>query len=111
MEVKSTHFEESWNDSRNLHEVKIFIPGVPRDSISLEVKGQEVSITAARNLMLEDDEEFIHREFAPTVDFKKSFLLPEELDLSSIEASCRNGVLLLSISRAPEKEARKIKVH
>ncbi len=43
-------------------------------------------------------------------DYQRSFTLPDEIDTNNIEASISNGVLRMSLRKAPEAQARKITV-
>ena len=43
-------------------------------------------------------------------DYQRSFRLPDQIDRDNIQANLRDGVLRLTLSKAPEAQARKIEV-
>jgi HSP20 family molecular chaperone IbpA len=53
--------------------------------------------------------ELVHGEYG-IGDYQRSFTLPDEVDRDNIEASLSNGVLRVTLPKAPEAQTRKITV-
>lgn len=45
-----------------------------------------------------------------TGDYQRTFTLPDEIDRDAIEASLKEGLLRISLKKAPEAQTRKITV-
>ncbi len=77
------------------------LPGVKVEDLNIEVKENELSLEAPRDLG--DD------LLGPAL-FKRKLTLPQEIDADGIEASLKQGVLHITVPRAQASLARKIEV-
>lgn len=90
--------------------VQAAIPGLDKDDVDLEIDDKERTITLKSTKSAEetkhDSEDYISREIKFS-SFTRSFSVKDpNLDLVSIEATHKNGVLEL---RIPKKEAEEFK--
>ncbi len=87
----------------------IDMPGVSKDSLSVDVDQNVLSVKGAINLHTPEG-------LSPTYmdvhsgTFERHFTLGEQLDSSAIEAHLEQGVLKLSIPRSEKHKPRKIEV-
>lgn len=95
--------------------LKVELPEVRREDVRVSVDNGVLTIAGERHMELdEEDKESQHRRVERLYgSFSRSFTLPEEADESAIDASYRDGMLLLSIPKAekPRPRAIEVKVH
>ena len=86
------------------YSINIAAPGLPKDAVSVEVKGDVLTVSSEIN----EEKESSH--FCSS--FKKSWTLPEDVDVEKIDASYNNGVFVVSVPRAEpiEPTVKKIKI-
>lgn len=79
--------------------VRFDMPGVKRENIKVEVKGQQLTIASSRE-----------RGSRGVEKFERSFVLPESIDDSKIEVAYEDGVLSLLLPKAAAAKPRAIEV-
>lgn len=85
------------------------VPGATRESLSLRIDGDTLTIEAPLGLDLPEGLEPVYAEVR-SAQYRRSFTLSRELDPSRIEAKMQSGVLRLSIPKAEEAKPRRIEV-
>jgi HSP20 family protein len=92
---------------------QIDLPGVNPDSIDIDVDDRTLTVRAERPAIQldtsQDDNNWLSRERAAGA-YARQISLGAGLDLASIEANYRDGVLTLTIPVAEEAKPRKIAV-
>ncbi len=85
--------------------IEAAVPGLTKDDIEVEIKDDVLTISGKSNQEKGySDSNFVRRELKRS-RFQRSFALGATLDKDSISASCKDGVLRLSIPKVnPEKE-------
>ena len=86
------------------------IPGVNPQAVDITVKGDALTIKGSIPPVELQDGEVFHRRERPSGTFVRSLQLPFRADSGKVSASCRNGVLRLSIPRSEEDKAQKIEI-
>jgi HSP20 family protein len=81
--------------------VRLEVPGVPPDQITIETQGRTLTVAGKRDLVAPEGSGF-HRRERGSGGFSRSLQLPDDLDLARTEASYAHGLLTL---RVPMKEA------
>jgi HSP20 family protein len=89
-------------------EVIVDLPGVAVDGLQVRLENDLLRIYGHVTTPGESGR-LLYREF-PEGDFYRAFTLEGEFDRESIEAHLRNGVLRLTIPKAPEAKPRRIQV-
>jgi HSP20 family protein len=89
--------------------IKVDMPGVGEDDVDIVLEKGILTINGYVSLAAPVGFELAHSEYG-IGDYQRSFRLPKEVDQESIEASIKNGVLHLTLQKAPEAKARKIAV-
>lgn len=96
-----------YDDGENFH-VRAELPGLNQDKIELSVAGDVLTLKADRPL--EDVGGSYHRRERNAGSFSRSINLPDTVDANSVRASYVNGVLEVTLPRAPEVRPRKISI-
>ncbi len=85
------------------------LPGVKSEDLELTSHLSTLSISASNTVEADPDMRLIHREFT-SPDYNCSFNLPDEVDLSRIEASLKNGLLDIRLGLKEAAIPKKIEV-
>jgi HSP20 family molecular chaperone IbpA len=85
------------------------MPGASEDSIDITLEKNVLNIRAAVEFEVPNGHSLVYGEYA-VGDYERSFVLPNEIDRSKIEASVKDGVLHLFLPKSPETQPRKIAV-
>lgn len=89
--------------------VTALIPGL--DTESLEMNVVENRFLLKGNPKKEPNEGYqLIREEIPTSEFMRSFDLPFKINSDRVEATLKNGVLVVKLPKADEEKAKKITV-
>jgi HSP20 family protein len=86
------------------------LPGVPKESLNLNVEGDTVTIEGALALDVPEGLEVTHAEVS-LPRFRRVFTLSKELNSNKIAAELDNGVLTLRIPKADHAQPRRIPVN
>ena len=90
--------------------VQLAVPGLKKEDFKIELKEKLLSISVEKSIEKEQSETqptYNLKEFGFT-SFKRSFTLPETIELDAITAQYEQGVLQLDI---PKKDSAKINSH
>ena len=85
------------------------MPGVPREQLELKVEGESLQIEGGVQPRTPDGLEAIHAELR-VPRYRRSFTLSRELDTARIEATLKDGVLMLRIPKQAHAQPRRIPV-
>lgn len=86
------------------------LPGIPEESISIEVKDETLSITAEREKTEETTAEGFYRYERRYGTFARAVGLPQGVDQEQIAARYENGVLEVRVPKPVEAKPRKIEL-
>lgn len=88
--------------------VKAEVPGVPRENISVDLKGDILTVSGEKADERKSDEEregtVYHRMERSYGKFERSIRLPKHIDRKGIQATCKDGMLTV---RVPKKQVEK----
>jgi HSP20 family protein len=90
--------------------VVIELPGVSKDDLSLEVRGNTIRISGKKQVEYGGSVS-MHRRERISGGFDRTISLPVQLDAGRIKAEYRDGILALSLPRAESDKPRQIKVN
>jgi len=104
-----------WKPSADIREneqqyvIEIDLPGVDPESIDIALKSGVLTVSGSRQLRVEDggDYKLVERRAG---EFQRRFTLPELADEEAVEAACDRGVLIVTINKKAENNARHIRV-
>jgi len=88
------------------------LPGLKRDEIEIHAEDSRIVIRGAREAGAVGDIpcEQYHRVERGHGRFSRAFALPEPIDVDSIAADLKDGILTVTIPKSTERGARKINV-
>jgi len=85
------------------------VPGVNEKDIQVTINQGTLSIKGERRVDAPDDY-VVHRQERGAVTFARAFSLPVAVDTDKISAVVKDGVLQITLAKAPEAQPRKIGV-
>ena len=91
--------------------VKIDVPGVDPDEIDLSIAGDTLYMTGERKHEVERGDENYHIIERGYGKFARRVKLPTSVDVDSVKASYKNGVLTVKLPKLEEKKTEKIRVN
>jgi HSP20 family protein len=86
------------------------VPGVRPDDIDVSMDNGILSVSGERHPIARDEESGVQRIERATGRFLRRFTLPETANAEAITAKCADGILEVTIPKAPEVQARRITV-
>lgn len=90
--------------------VKVDLPGLKQEEISVEVEGDALTIKGERKQEVEKKEGQVHRIERSYGSFLRSFSLPSNIDAAKVNATYKNGVLDIVLPKREGDKAKEIKV-
>jgi HSP20 family protein len=85
-------------------------PGVDRNTLDVTVVGDVVTVRGQRTPEADAAQASYYRRERPSGAFARSIVLNERLNADGADATYRNGILRVQLSRAPEASPRKIAI-
>lgn len=83
------------------------MPGVAKDDVSVNVDNGKLSISGVRNLQVSGAANW--EEFAD-VEYRRSFSVPQSIDVAKVNAELKDGVLKLHLPKSEAAKPRMIKI-
>ena len=106
----------SWSPSTDIYETKddfvfkLEVPGMNKDDIQIEFNNDTLNIKGDRKEEKEINKEDYHRIERCCGSFSRSFNLPKNVDEKTTDASMKDGILELRISKKEEAKTRAIPI-
>ena len=95
------------------YEMRLEMPGIPKDDINIEVTQNTLEISAKHEESKEEkDKNWLRRERSST-SFYRALELPEELKTDNVDAEFIDGILILKLPKVepkPEDKPKRIKI-
>ena len=86
------------------------LPGIPEESISVELNEDALTVSATREQTAEVSKESFFRFERRFGTFARTVALPQGVDESAIKADYRNGVLEVHVAKPEVQKPRKIQI-
>lgn len=86
------------------------LPGIPQDSISLEVENDTLTISAQRERTSEVSNDRFHRFERRYGSFARAVGLPQGTDPEAVKAEYHDGVLEVHVPKPEESKPRRIQI-
>ncbi len=83
------------------------LPGMSERDVDLKIEGQVLTVKGERK---SQEGYGYHQTESFYGTFSRSFTLPDSVDLSSIKADYKNGILTITVPQKPEVRPRTIKI-
>ncbi|MFZ1343070.1 Hsp20/alpha crystallin family protein [Thiothrix eikelboomii] len=93
-------------------EVYAFVPGVEAKSLDIQIDKNLLTLQGERTLALpkEDNKLTVYAQERFSGKFKRVITLPDDVDVSKVNASYKDGVLHISIQRREEAQPKRIEI-
>ena len=88
----------------------IEMPGVNKDDLTLEVRGNAIRISGKKAIDYGGNAS-VHRRERVAASFDRTITLPVQLDPDRVTAEYRDGVLAFSLARAESDKPKAIKIN
>jgi HSP20 family protein len=100
------------NVFRKEHDIVVIaeVPGVKKDDLSIEAKGNTIRIAGTKRIASADGTS-VHRRERRSGRFDRTVTLPIEIDAESIKAECRDGILAVFLPRVERDKPRAIAIN
>ena len=95
------------HETKDEYLVKVDLPGVKADDVSVEVNDNVLSISGSRVAQETGQAQLIERPYG---SFVRTLTLPQGVESDSIEAGYEEGVLELRIPKPAEQKPKKITI-
>ncbi|XP_057848304.2 16.9 kDa class I heat shock protein 2 [Cryptomeria japonica] len=93
-----------WKETPEAHVFKADLPGLKKEDIKIQVEdGRILQISGERTKEEVDKNDKYHRVERQSGSFVRRFRLPENAKMDNINARMENGVLTVTVPKAPEK--------
>lgn len=86
------------------------MPGCKTDEIELFVHGNTLTISGEKKEFAEKKEENFYHVERQCGGFRRDLVLPGEVDPDKVDASCKDGVLTITLPKIEKARAKKVKV-
>ncbi len=106
----------SWTPLANISEteteylIRAELPDVSKEDVKVTVDENVITISGERRKEAEHKDEKVHRIESFYGSFERSFRLPEDADVTAIQAESRNGVLKVRVPKTPAPKPRTVEV-
>ncbi len=89
--------------------LEVSAPGIPKENISVDVENNMLVIAGEhKQENNEEKDNYTRREFRQS-SFKRSFMLPENVNAENIKARCNNGIISISLPKVNQQKLEKRK--
>ena len=88
-------------ESNDNFRIELAVPGLTKKDITINVEKDVLSISATRETVQKEGEKYTRKDFSYD-NFKRTFQLPDTVDVSNIKASFKNGILEVTIAKKEE---------
>jgi HSP20 family protein len=95
-----------WEDQQQLY-AEVELPGVCQEDVGVTVQDRQLLISFARKSP--ENRQFIYNERSYGC-FERRLALPDSINVDTIKAEMRDGILQITLEKMPEAQPRKIEV-
>lgn len=90
--------------------LKADLPGVKTEDLDVSVQANVLSISGKREQERKTEDEHFHMTERSYGTFTRSFTLPEGVDTKSLDAELKDGVLTVTLPKAPEAKPQRVQI-
>ena len=97
------------NDLGDHFEVVAEVPGFAKENLHIKIQGNYLEISGSHEVDAPEGYA-VHRVERGTASFNRSFTLPSDVDSEKVEATLKNGLLVLTLPMAEASKPKQITV-
>jgi HSP20 family protein len=109
-------YEGDWLPAMDMRETdnevvaSVELPGLSKGDIKVSVKNNVLSITGEKKTEKAEENQNIHRVERAYGYFKRSVVLPVEVDSEKVKATFKDGVLKITLPKVESKKPKEIPI-
>lgn len=92
-----------------IYSVKMEVPGVTKENLSITIEDDELKITAESSLETADNS-LKYADFSAR-NYSRTFRVGNDIDRNKIDAKLENGILTLTLHKSEEVKPKKIRIN
>ena len=97
-------------EDENGYVLEAELPGLAQNDVDVKVEENLLTISSVKTEEKEEKKASYHIRERSESSFKRSFVLPQNVDKESIAAKFKNGLLILEMQKRKEDKTRSIQV-
>ena len=97
-------------EDKNSYKLTLELPGLDKDNVDVKLEDGVLTVKGEKKEENESKDSRFHRVERHYGSFVRSFRLPESVKREKIEATFKNGLLLINIPKAEEAKPKEIEV-
>jgi HSP20 family protein len=97
-----------YGDAETLY-VEVLVPGIEPEKLDITVQENVLTVSGER-AAVDDKDRTWHRRERDNGKFVRTLELPVDVDADLVKASCKNGVLIITLPKAAAARPKKINV-
>ena len=90
--------------------IEALLPGVDPKDVDLSVLGTTVTISGERKPFVETEGQVVHRSELGSGTFSRTLELPVDIDPNKVNAQCKDGVMVITLTKAEHAKPKKIDI-
>ena len=90
--------------------IDVEVPGMDKKDIDLNVDNNTLTISGERKFEKEEDGKQFHRVESHYGSFSRSFTLPDNANVETINATYNNGILNITVDKSEKSMKKQIKI-
>ncbi len=98
------------SEDQDYYYVRAELPGVKPENLEVQIKDKNLVIRGERKIPAEQREVNYHRREREAGFFRRVVTLPGPVNPDRVEASCKDGILTVKLSKPEEVKPRRIKI-
>ncbi len=112
LETRRDSFAPSINISETEKQfvIEVEVPGVDKKDIELNVERKTLTISGERKFEKKEDGKHYHRVESHYGNFSRSFTLPDNVNIETINAAYHNGILSITVDKSEQSMRKQIKI-
>lgn len=96
-------------EGKDEYKIEVAAPGLSKEDFKVEVDGNILTISSEKEEKKESkDENVLRREFCYS-SFRRSFTLPDDVNVDKIKASHNDGILTVTLPKKEEAKTKTVK--
>ena len=109
-------YEGDWCPSMDVKETDdeitalVELPGIAKEDIKVSVRGDVLTVSGEKSQEKSDTKENVHRVERSYGFFKRSVVLPAEVETSKVKASFKDGILKIKMPKIESKKPKEIPI-
>jgi HSP20 family protein len=92
------------------YRMEIELPGLTEKDVEVKVENNTLTVSSKKEEKSEEKKKGYIRQERRHFSFSRSFGLPDHVDADKIDATFKNGLLNISVPKAPEAKPKMIEV-